>query len=221
MEFLQRVNFPCIPNFDKVYEMSRSSPGMRRADARRSVESIVGAAVQVLDADPDASMGAVAAAAGVTRQTVYAHFPSRGKLLSAVLDHLTDEAVAEIDAVGIDEGPAMEALFRLVEASDRVARRYPGLFHALGTASMAQGTDDERHAPVADRLERTVRRGQAAGELDAQVPPRWAVAATIKLGHAAAEEVGAGRLSEQEADAALRTSLGRILAPARTRATTG
>lgn len=193
--------------------MTSSPVRKRRADALRSVESVVGAAVQVLNADPDASVEAIAVAAGVTRQTVYAHFRSREQLLRGVLDHLTAAAIVEIDAVEIDTGPAADALLRLVHASDRIASRYPVLFQALGSVPMRRSADDQLHAPVADRLKRLIRRGQEAGEFDAQVSTDWLVAATITLGHAAGEEVGAGRMSKKEADAALRTSLLRILAP--------
>ncbi|QVQ54442.1 TetR/AcrR family transcriptional regulator [Spiractinospora alimapuensis] len=193
--------------------MSGSEARKRRADAQRSAESVVGAAIQVLNRDPDASMGAIAAAAGVTRQTVYAHFSSREKLLRAVVDHLTAETVAEIDAEDIDTGPAMDALFRLLDASERTVGRYPVLFQSGDAAATTQSADDQRHDPVADRLSRIFRRGQQSGEFDAHISVTWLVAATIKLSHTASEETDAGRLSEHEADAALRTSLRRILTP--------
>lgn len=192
--------------------MSGSEARKRRADAQRSAESVVGAAIQVLNRDPDASMGAIAAAAGVTRQTVYAHFSSREKLLRAVMEHLTAEAVAEIDTADIDAGSAMDALFRLLDAVDRTVGRYPAL-HA-STAATTQ--NDQLHAPVADRLRSVFRRGQQTGEFDPHISAHWLVAATVNLSHTANEEVTAGRLSEREAEAALRTSLVRILTPVHT-----
>jgi len=200
-------------NFDKVYEMPQSQARKRRADAQRSATSIVGAAVRVLDDDPDASMEAIARAAGVTRQTVYAHFPSREHLLRAPLDHVTAEAVAEIDAADIDSGPAMDALFRLLDARLRSANRYPVRLQTLGSMPLDQSADAQLHAPVADRLRRILRRGQEAGEFDAHLSTDWLIAATISLGHAAGDAVGGGRLSRPEADDALRTSLLRILTP--------
>lgn len=194
--------------------MPQSQARKRRADAQRSSASIVGAAVQVLNDDPDASMEAIARAAGVTRQTVYAHFPSREHLLRALLDHVTAEVVAEIDAADIDSGPAMDALFRLLEASDRSAGRYPLLLQTLGAMRLDQSADAQLHAPVAERLGRILRRGQEAGEFDGRLSTDWLIAATINLGHAAGEAVGDGRLSKSEADDALRTSLLRILTPA-------
>ena len=47
----------------------------RRSDAQRSIDAIVSGARTLLGRRPDASMEEVATAAGLTRQTVYAHFP--------------------------------------------------------------------------------------------------------------------------------------------------
>ncbi len=58
----------------------------RREDARRSIELIMDAARSILGKRPDASMEELAVAAGVTRQTVYAHFSSRDALIAAVFD---------------------------------------------------------------------------------------------------------------------------------------
>lgn len=183
----------------------------RRADAERSRAAILDAAVQVLNTDPEASVEAIAAAAGVTRQTVYAHFPSREQLLAGVLDHLTDEAVAAMDAAEVDTGPAADALLRLIEAADRTSGRYPVLLRKLNSLPVSPRTDHERHAPVADRLKRIIQRGQESGEFDRLLSPDWLVAVTVKLGHTAAEEVEAGRMSGAEATKALRTSLLRVV----------
>ncbi|OEV21023.1 TetR family transcriptional regulator, partial [Streptomyces nanshensis] len=78
----------------------------RRADARRSRASILDAAIRLLNERPDASVEAVATAAGVTRQTVYAHFPSRERLLAATLDRLTERTAAAMAAAEPDSGPA-------------------------------------------------------------------------------------------------------------------
>lgn len=190
--------------------MTRSQARKRRADAQRSRASILDAAVQVLNTDPDASVEAIAAAAGVTRQTVYAHFPAREHLLTAVLERLTDEAVAAIDAADLDTGPAADALLRLLDAGQRTSGRYPALFQKLSSLPVSPHADHQRHAPVADRLKRIIRRGQEAGEFDHQLSPDWLVAVTIKLGHTASEEVDAGRMSSTEATEALRTSLLRV-----------
>ncbi|HEY9428108.1 MAG TPA: TetR/AcrR family transcriptional regulator [Gemmatimonadaceae bacterium] len=184
----------------------------RRADARRSREAILEAALRVLDADPDASVGAIAAEAGVTRQTVYAHFPSRQLLLGALLDRVTDEALAAMDAAALEEGPAVDALLRLLDAGNRTAGRYPALMRRIALLPVSPGDDVERHAPVTDRLMRVIRRGQRSGELDTRLSPEWLAAVAIRLGHLASEEVDAGRMSNRKAKEVLHVSLLRVLA---------
>lgn len=56
-----------------------------------------------------------------------------------------------------------------------------------------------------------IQRGQATGEFDGRLSPDWLVAVTINLGHAAGGEVGAGRMSSEEAAEALHTSPLRVL----------
>lgn len=186
----------------------------RRADARRSRTAILDAAARVLNADPDAGLEAIATAAGVTRQTVYAHFPSREQLLIAVVDRLTQEAVAAMDAAEPDAGPAADALLRLLDASAGTVRRFPVLLRKISSLPVGPRADHDRHTPVADRIKRVVQRGRQAGEFDDRLPLDWLVTATIKLAHAASEERDAGRLSGDEAEDALRTSLLRILGAA-------
>jgi AcrR family transcriptional regulator len=191
--------------------MTRSQARNRRADAQRSRAGILDAAVRLLNADPDVSLGAIATAAGVTRQTVYAHFPSRQQLLAAVLDRLTEETVAAMDAADPATGPAADALLRLLAASTRVTGQYRVLLQQLSSLPVSPQADHERHAPVADRLKRLILRGQQTGEFDEQLAPDWLVAVTISLAHAASAEVDAGRLSDEEAVETLHTTLLRAL----------
>ncbi|MDL4775807.1 TetR/AcrR family transcriptional regulator [Actinomadura xylanilytica] len=191
--------------------MTSSRAPQRRADARRSRASILEAAARLLNSAPDASVGAIAADAGVTRQTVYAHFPSRPQLLAAVLDQVTEEAVAAMDALDLDTGPAVDALLRLIDASARTTARYPVLLQRIRALPEVPQADHERHAPVADRLERVIRRGQRSGEFDDRLSPDWLVAVVIDLGHTAAAETDADRMTGQEATDALHISLRRIL----------
>ncbi|MGI5523089.1 TetR/AcrR family transcriptional regulator [Micromonospora sp. CA-259024] len=191
--------------------MSRSAERNRRADARRNYSAILDAAIQLLDAQPDASLDAIATAARLTRQTVYAHFPSREHLMAAVVDRITDEAVAAMDAAEPDSGSAADALIRVLGAGAQIARRYPVLAQQIASLPVSPHVDEERHAPVADRINRVIQRGQASGEFDDQLPAEWLAAITIKIGHAVGEEVDAGRMSRAEAANALRTVLFRVL----------
>jgi AcrR family transcriptional regulator len=184
-----------------------------RADATRSKAAILDAAVVVFGERPDATLDHVAVTAGVSRQTVYAHFGSREALLAAAADHVTGEAIAAIDAADIDHGPAMDALVDLVEASWDTFERHRHLLHAAADHS-TKHDDAARHLPVTERLERLVRRGQAEGELDARWTPAWVVRAAVALGHAAGDAVNDGTMSSKEARATLRRSLMKLAEPA-------
>ncbi|MGS2646662.1 TetR family transcriptional regulator [Streptosporangium sp. LJ11] len=181
----------------------------RRSDAERSAAAVLDAAVQVLGRQPDAKVEQVAATAGVTRQTVYAHYPSRPLLVAAVVDRITAEAVAALDIADVDSGTAGEALLRWLDVTWRLFERYPLLLHPSVTAADPVDSD-RRHAGVIERLEKLIRRGQAAGEFDGGLNPAWLVSATIALGHAAGGEVAAGRMTTAQTAAALRHSILRV-----------
>jgi AcrR family transcriptional regulator len=184
----------------------------RRADAQRSRARILDAAVRLLNADPDTTIEVIATTAGVTRQTVYAHFPARQQLLAAVIDRVTEEAVAAMDAADLDAGPAADALLRLLDAGAATSQRYHRVMSTSGSLPVSPEADRERHAPVADRLKHVIQRGQRAGEFDDGRSADWLVAVVISLGHAAAEQVESGRMSSAQAREELHATLLRILA---------
>ncbi|MFW6724958.1 TetR/AcrR family transcriptional regulator [Streptomyces sp. MAR4 CNY-716] len=187
----------------------RPAPRRRRADAERSRSAIVDAAVRLLGERPEASVEAIAAAAGVTRQTVYAHYPSRSEVLTAVFDRVTAETDAALDAARLDELPAATGLLRLLDVSWEIADRYPGLRHA-DPPPADRKEEAEQHRPITERLERIARRGQESGEFARDAEPRWLAAATVALGHAAGAEVAAGRMTPAAAADALRTGVLRL-----------
>ncbi|MFF0477621.1 TetR/AcrR family transcriptional regulator [Streptomyces sp. NPDC004284] len=193
---------------------SAGTPGRRlRADAERSRAAILDAATSLLSEQPDAGLAAVATRAGVTRQTVYAHFASREDLVGAVIDRVTQEAMAAMDAAELDAGPASAAVLRLLDIGWQTFERHTALLRAATPTAAEHGGDraGADHEPVTDRLLRLIERGQRAGEFDPDQSPAWLVAATIALGHAAGEEAAAGRVPRDEAAASLRTSVLRAL----------
>src|SRR5690242_10758126 len=97
----------------------------RRSDARRSVEAILGAARTVLGERPDASMEEIAGAAGLTRQTVYAHFPSRDALVAALVEAARVRGLAAVDAADLDAAPPVDALRSFLDISWQLLRDFP------------------------------------------------------------------------------------------------
>lgn len=180
----------------------------RRADATRSRAAVLDAATRLLARQPDAGMAAIAAEAGVTRQTVYAHFASRDDLVNAVVDRTTGQSVEAILAADLDSGPATDALLRMLDVGWRFFRVSP-LAHHVG--SFARQRDENRQLPVNDQLLRLVARGQQAGEFDNTVTAQWLVTAIVAVSHAAGDEVRAGRMTQDQAQNVLRDSVLRLV----------
>jgi AcrR family transcriptional regulator len=178
----------------------------RRADAQRSISAIVGAARAVLGERPDASVEEIAAAAGVTRQTVYAHFPSRDALIVAVFHSVRDESWATLEAAGLDELPPVEAMREFLRISWQLIERFAVLFDPM-LARISDLKSDESPRGVDVMIERIVRRGQESGDFDRSLPVDWLVTATHSLGHMAAEQVFSGKLPNAKAAALLETSI--------------
>jgi AcrR family transcriptional regulator len=190
-------------------ELTGARRRRRRSDAERSAAAVLDAAVEVLGPHPDATVDQVAAAAGVTRQTVYAHFPSRPLLLAAVVDRITADTVAALDALSTDTGSVTETLVRWLDVTWRLYDRYPLLRHPAVT-TVDRVESDRQHAPVGERLHRLIVRGQTSGEFDDTLDPAWLVSATVALGHAAGGEVTAGRMTVAQAMETLRHSIVRL-----------
>jgi AcrR family transcriptional regulator len=180
----------------------------RRSDARRSIDAIHNAARTVLGEQPDASMEDIATAAGVTRQTVYAHFPSRDALIVALIEAARAEGLAAIDAARVDTAPPVDAIAHFLDISWQLLRRYPLLFDpALNRTPRLDGSDPRL---AATQLEQLIRRGQRAGDFDRALSASWVAAAILALGHTAAEQVAAGRLTTSQAAAMLLDSTLRL-----------
>ena len=191
---------------------STEQPSRRRADAERSIAAILDAGLACFSSNPETTMTAVARTAGVGRVTLYAHFPSREALLEAVLAHTLDQANQALGAEDHDQGPAPQALARLIRSSWRILDRHRSLLEAA-TRELGPSRVREHHDLVLARLERLLDRGQHEGAFRTDLPRSWLVTTFYSLMHAAAQEVDAGRLAPSAAADALQATLLAALNP--------
>lgn len=145
-----------------------TEPGPR---ATRTHRDVVTAAVEVWAADNSASLGAVAAAAGVGRTTLHRYFPDREALVAAVDRESRERFGAAADRARIDEGTGAAAL-------DRLLREVLALGPVLGlvfadNAIVDPDTWETEGHPEPFTV--VVLRGLADGSLAADVPAEWAV----------------------------------------------
>ena len=118
-----------------------------------------------------ASVQEIAAAAGVTRQTVHFHFSSRAGLLTATARRVDEQSrIGDQFAAALDAPTAREAL----EATLRVWFNYvPQILPVARALQAAAGGDDDAAAAWWDRMDalrlllrRVIQRLADAGELD-------------------------------------------------------
>jgi AcrR family transcriptional regulator len=172
-----------------------------RADARRNVARIVTATTELIAADPGASMERVAAAAGVSRATLYHHFRSRDALMDTLTDQSIGEVVAALAAARPAEGAAPEAMRRVLLAAWQVIGRYRGL--VIVNQRLDRAELRARLAPALAPVRALITRGQGDGSFDSELPAEWLLGAVIDLIHAASRQVTGGAMDPAAAERAL------------------
>jgi AcrR family transcriptional regulator len=158
--------------------MANSTPRSSTPNARgdRSRAAILKAAISVFAENGyrGASIAAVANAAGTSQAGLLHHFPSKERLLLALLDHRYHEDGALLNRTLTQEGlGAIDALEALVEHNES-SRELVQLFTVLVGESVAADHPAreyyvERYAKVRARLLRSLRQGQQSGEIRADV----------------------------------------------------
>jgi TetR/AcrR family transcriptional repressor of mexCD-oprJ operon len=175
---------------------AQSEPQRKRADAERNVAAILEAATSTLALQPQTGMDEIAVAAGVGRATVYRHFPTREDLVRAIYARALDEGEAVILGLALEEGPAVEALERTIDALLGLADRYRLLAFQSGAHEDLRECEEQVGAPLIELIER----GQATGEFRSDLPARWVITAMGALLNAAslgAREQGYADPAEQ------------------------
>ena len=180
----------------------QATPRRRRADAERSISSILDAALDALAGDPDASMAEIARRAGVVRATVYMHFPTRDALLDAVMEYAVGQVAEATAGAEPARGEPREALERVLRATWTKL----GDFHALlaiNTSRLSAAELHRRHQPVMMHFVPLIERGQKAGAFRKDLPVAWHLAMIRAIAHAASAEVRSGRIDESKVEAAM------------------
>ena len=141
----------------------------RRPSTRR--DEILEAAAGVLARGDGASMEDVAAAAGISRGTIYRYFPNRESLLRALEEAANEEARVRLAEANLDRVPIDEGLARATRALVAVGEHFIVLLR-------------ERRPPepsFAPPLAALLTRGVESGDLRSDVPVVILVEALLVL----------------------------------------
>jgi AcrR family transcriptional regulator len=124
-------------------------------------------------------MADIAQHAGVGVGTVYRHFPNRDALLGALVHRSFQLAVANATAAAAHPGSALDGIEAFFLATLRDRERFVLPLH--GGPHVFTAAARELQAEVRVHLRGLIERGQAAGELRADLTPEDLIVATSLL----------------------------------------
>ncbi|MER5745564.1 helix-turn-helix domain-containing protein [Streptomyces sp. NPDC002225] len=159
-------------------------------------EQVLRSAAALLTRKSTATMDEVARAAGIGRATLHRHFAGRDALVRALEELGIREVEAALDTAALDEGPAPDALRRLVAAIEPSA----GLLSFLVTENQLFEGDavNEGWSRLDARVAAFFRSGQERGEFRIDLTPAWLTEAFYGLVSSGAWAVQAGSVASQD-----------------------
>ncbi|MFF9865746.1 TetR/AcrR family transcriptional regulator [Streptomyces sp. NPDC013953] len=159
-------------------------------------EQVLRTAAALLSRKATATMDEVARAAGIGRATLHRHFAGRDALVRALETLGIQEFEAAIDRARFDDGPAEEALRRLIAGVEPVA----GLLAFLVTENQLFEGDqmNEGWARLDARVAALFRRGQEEGDFRIDLSPAWLTEALYGLVGTCAWAVQDGRVAAKD-----------------------
>ena len=158
----------------------RETKPRRRLTAEQRRESILVAAVEVFTASGyrAGKVADVAARVGVSEPVVFQNFGSKAALFAAVVDRVAGEAHAELQGLVEQFGSVPDLLAHILDLPHRPlphrGRPHAALFADVITMTAEPELPEAAHRAiraVARHLADLLRRGQAAGEIRAEVDP--------------------------------------------------
>jgi len=161
-----------------------------RSDATRNRDAIVEATIETLTRQPGASVTQIAAAAGVSRATIYGHFASRTHLVAVALRWIAgrvDERFARVDPAR----PPEEALDDLVATSWWALGQLAGMTAAArwgASASDLRLLQNESRS----RIEELIHRGRETGAFRSDQDLEWQTACFTAILRAGASRTRGG-----------------------------
>lgn len=159
-------------------------------------EQVLRTAAGLLSRKATSTMDEVARAAGIGRATLHRHFAGREALVRALEDLGIREFETALDAARLAEGPAPDALRRLIAATEPSA----GLLAFLVTENqLFEGEEiNQGWARLDARVSALFRRGQDEGDFRIDLTPAWLTEALYGLIGSCAWAVQDGRVAGKD-----------------------
>lgn len=190
--------------------MNFSQHRRTRSDATRNRDTIIEATATTLNENPRASMREIAVAAGVSRATLYGHFPTRQALVVTTLRRVLSEANARLAGLDPELSPE-DAVDSFVATSWRLI----GQFDGLSVAADREVNPRELrrlHDKHADQVRRLIVRGRDGGAFRIDQSLDWQVEcvyAIVRAGSSLDKSTGTVRVDPA---AAMVTTIRAVLA---------
>ena len=164
----------------------------------RTRTAILDATVSVLARDRSATLPEIAAAAQVARSTLHRYFTDRDRLIHEATLHSIRVVNDRIAEAATEEGPAVDAMRRLITVLVPEGDRLVFLFHDPTVLRMTPG-----HQPNRTPVFELIVRGQFEGVFDPQLSAEWISIALFGLLGKASSEAAAGTVPRHSIVASL------------------
>lgn len=183
---------------------------IQRTDAQRNRETVLATALDVLAANPGASMQDIADASELGRSTVYRHFKNRDELIGALQGVAVENARREAARVLARGAPFEETMHELSRAMIETGARYRFVLANDDAVSKELGVARRRpESPIRTYFEEC----QAEGLVRDDLTPEWIMSAFQSLTLVAMEDHRDDRRSVDDATHCLAESLIGMLSP--------